>query len=150
MSVLMVLWCNLHTGFTSGLIVLVLYVVFGSLQWVLTKRRGASPYLTACVTLFSTLLATLINPIGIGLWQYLPRLFFGQFNKTIVELQPLGLNDLKKSGLVPVLFPCAGCPASRLASLSPRSANKPGVALFFCAHCSSRLSRFFLSAFDPL
>ena len=53
---------------------------------------------------FSTLLATLINPIGIGLWQYLPRLFFGQFNKTIVELQPLGLNDLKSPVWYPFYF----------------------------------------------
>jgi hypothetical protein len=78
----MILWCNMHTGFVMGLCVLALFVALDRKNW---KTNAAA--LVLCVA------ATLVNPWGIGLWQYLPSLFFAPFNKFIVELGPVNLHD---------------------------------------------------------
>lgn len=58
----MVLWVNLHPGFLSGFILLGIFFVSN-----LSKPRRAAQIAVAGI---ASLVATLINPVGIGLWQY--------------------------------------------------------------------------------
>jgi len=85
---LIMIWCNMHTGFTIPLVILSLYVIVDSLQWLFSKDRGSYPYATAVCALVAVLLSTLINPNGLALWQYIPALFFSPINRFIVELRP--------------------------------------------------------------
>jgi hypothetical protein len=89
---LMTLWVNMHTAFTIPLAMLLLYVTVSTLQWLLSKNRGAFPYTTALLSLVGALLCTLINPYGVGLWQYIPQLFFMPLNRFIDELRPFSGN----------------------------------------------------------
>lgn len=98
---IMVLWTNLHTGFTSAFVVTSILLLAGTVAWLVQPARGKYPYKTLAVIFASSALASLVNPYGIGLWQYIPRLFFGGFNRTIVELQPLGFAEL----LQPTWYP---------------------------------------------
>ncbi len=57
------LWCNLHGGFVSGLAIIGLFALGEALS-----RRQFLPYL---MILFACLLLTLINPYGLDYWPYL-------------------------------------------------------------------------------
>jgi tetratricopeptide (TPR) repeat protein len=74
LPLLMVAWANLHLGFVSGLALLLAYVgaelletVFGSerRRAAMGKLRHAAPWLIA------TVLATLVNPWGWGIYRHL-------------------------------------------------------------------------------
>ncbi|MBK9201201.1 MAG: hypothetical protein QG625_1069 [Cyanobacteriota bacterium erpe_2018_sw_39hr_WHONDRS-SW48-000098_B_bin.30] len=85
----MVLWANMHTGFITGASVL-LACLLGSVIALAFLKRLALPLVTSLgVAFFGIAVASLINPYGIGLWQYIPSLFFCKTNKIIVELAPL-------------------------------------------------------------
>jgi len=85
----MVLWSNMHTGFITGASVL-LACLLGSIIALSFLKRLAVPLVTSLgVAFFGIAVASLINPYGIGLWQYIPSLFFCKTNKIIVELAPL-------------------------------------------------------------
>jgi hypothetical protein len=83
----MLVWCNMHTGFTIGLGILLVYLLAKILQrqWSIVKWYA--------LALSLSLIATFINPWGQGLWSYLPGLFFAPFNKYILELRPLSFTD---------------------------------------------------------
>ncbi|HEY9777995.1 MAG TPA: hypothetical protein V6C81_29805 [Planktothrix sp.] len=89
---LMAVWCNLHTGCTSGLIVMSVYVIFSTLEWICVGRKKTKhfPYATAAVALAGSVACTLLNPYGINLWRYIPLLFFSPINKFIIELHSIG------------------------------------------------------------
>ncbi len=89
---LIVPWCNFHTGFISGLFVLLFYVLGSVLAAVVVRRRRVFD-LTACLTLLASIMATFINPYGIKLWLYIPQLFFAPFNEMITELHPVMWSD---------------------------------------------------------
>lgn len=97
------IWCNFHTGFTSGLVVLAVYVLALSAQSAMA-RAISRPLPTAVVSLICAVLGTLANPKGIGLWLYIPSLFFAPFNKFIDELRPLGFKDLSDPEWYPFLI----------------------------------------------
>ncbi len=91
---LMVIWCNLHTGFVAGLVLLVIYALSSVVAFAAAPAGTAKVNATALTALGASLAATLINPWGIGLWTYLPRLFFPAFNQHVVELKPVTISDL--------------------------------------------------------
>jgi hypothetical protein len=82
-------WCNMHSGFISGLILLAIYAMAFSGQDIYQGRRFSSRTRTIFLALPTCVLATLFNPYGIGLWLYLPNLFFSPVNDHINELRPL-------------------------------------------------------------
>ncbi len=84
-------WANLHTGFTSGLIALAFYgLAIISEHFFGKSKKITLPYIRNYILLFfGCLVATLINPYGFGLWQYIYHLFFSPFNPHIQELGPL-------------------------------------------------------------
>lgn len=86
---LMVCWCNMHTGFTTAFSVLLACLIGTTLSLVLAGAPVRNMLVTFAVCMLGMLLASFINPYGIGLWLYIPSLFFSATNKFIVELAPL-------------------------------------------------------------
>lgn len=108
-AMLMMLWANMHSGFVLALIALATFVLVNTIEFAV--RKLPLPVLaTSWAALILSLVATLLNPRGFGLWQYLPnQLFFTGFNKYIVELKPLGVFGLFEPEFLPalVLVVCA-------------------------------------------
>ena len=102
-AALMMVWANMHTGFVTGLLALGLYSLFFVIK---DHRRGGMSALskTLCAAFVCSLSATLVNPYGIGLWSYLPHLFFAPMNAKIRELLPLVTSEYKEN-LSVVVFP---------------------------------------------
>jgi hypothetical protein len=99
----MLVWCNLHSGFVTGLVLLTIAVVCVAIEQ-LYLRRPPQLLLALTVALVCSLAVSLINPYGFGLWQYLPHLFFSPVNQTINELQPWRTSDLANPGFYPFLL----------------------------------------------
>jgi len=88
----MLFWANCHTGFVSGLVVLLVYLladVFGRL--VLRLKPVCD--LTVAIAFVAGIAASLFNPYGTGLWGYIPSVFFASFNKMIDELHAVSLKS---------------------------------------------------------
>lgn len=88
-SILMIIWCNLHCGFVLGLIVLLIFAVIQTLS--LSQFESKRNVWLAFA--FGTL-CTLINPWGIDLWIYLFKLFTSPIGSRVEELQPLSVSEL--------------------------------------------------------
>ncbi|HNB15966.1 MAG TPA: hypothetical protein PLC15_11315 [Candidatus Obscuribacter sp.] len=86
---LVVLWSNMHTGFTTAFSVLLACLIGTTLALVFGKSPVRSMLVTFAVSMLGMLLASLVNPFGVGLWLYIPSLFFSATNKFIIELAPL-------------------------------------------------------------
>lgn len=86
---LMVLWANMHTGFTTAFS-LVAACLLGSIGGALFFKGDNKNLLSLfAIALLGMAAASLVNPYGIGLWLYIPELFFSRMNQFIVELAPL-------------------------------------------------------------
>jgi hypothetical protein len=96
-AILMVAWSNFHTGFISGLIVLASYVLASLVSRLIFKVRPFCDF-TALAALLLGVPSTLCNPYGVGLWQYIPSLFFAGFNHLITELHSV---DIRKPEFSP-------------------------------------------------
>jgi hypothetical protein len=88
-TVLMIIWCNLHTGYVSGIVAIAFYAGAMLLGDARARRPLGAVTKTASLSLLASLLASLINPYGVGLWLYLPHLYFAPVNEKIKELQPI-------------------------------------------------------------
>lgn len=117
---LMVLWCNLHSGFALGVTVLLVQAICAAISLPKSSPNQASPTVFACLA--ASITASLINPYGVNLWRYLPDLFFANFNKHIVELQPLTLLEFA----TPTFLPYIGLAVLGILALlhSRKSGNK--------------------------
>jgi hypothetical protein len=86
LPLLFALWPNLHGGFLAGVGILLLWLLIGLFELVLSGRGPQLPQLrsgsfaasrsalrTALMAVALALLATLVNPYGIGLWTFLLR-----------------------------------------------------------------------------
>lgn len=89
----MLLWCNLHSAFVLGLLYLFVFALVTTLaDFIADKRLSAHNY-TIILCFVVAFLCTFTNPYGVGLWQYLPTLFFTPLNKHIIELRPIAPKD---------------------------------------------------------
>ncbi len=88
-----VLWSNLHTGFVTGLVVLLFFCLTSILDTVIGNRKRLN--LTCLAAFPLSVFSTFLNPFGYKLWLYLPYLFFTPLNATINELKPVGLASLQ-------------------------------------------------------
>ena len=110
MTLLMVLWCNLHTGFVIGIALLAIYSIAFYIEDHLSKRLPSGATKTVFSGLIACLFASLFNPYGAGLWLYLPHLFFAAINRHIPECNrsPVIIYSTRVSGfrmhIAPVLF----------------------------------------------
>jgi hypothetical protein len=94
LSIIMLLWANLHSGFVIGIIltlVLALRDLFFFTYTKFFKNQQASLVLNWIFSFIGCLIASFFTPSGIRLWQYIPHLYFHPVNHYIVELQPLSL-----------------------------------------------------------
>ncbi len=102
-ALMMILWCNFHSGFALGLTVLVVYV---ACRLTAKPAPGAGKGSQASLLiklLCCSVLATALNPWGVRLWRYLPELFFMPFNGRIVELRSLSVADLSEFTYYPYI-----------------------------------------------
>lgn len=97
----MVLWANMHTGFIAGLAIVAACLLGTTIARVLLRAPVGPLFTVLLQAMVGALIATLITPYGLSLWQYIPSLFYSGINKYIIELAPLGLNSIQQ----PVYFP---------------------------------------------
>lgn len=96
-TILMVAWSNFHTGFISGLIVLASYVLASLVSRLIFRIHPFCDF-TALAALLLGVPSTLCNPYGVGLWHYIPSLFFAGFNHLITELHSV---EIRKPEFIP-------------------------------------------------
>ena len=91
LGVLSCLWSNLHTLFIVAIMLPAMFTGCSLVEKLFIKRLRSQPFnWTVPIALVFCTLCTLINPYGIGLWQYIPNVF-GPFNDTNNEMQPIKL-----------------------------------------------------------
>jgi len=101
LGILSCLWSNLHTLFIVAIMLPLMYTGCLIFEKLLIKGLGGKPFnLTVPLALLVCILCTLLNPYGIGLWQYIPNVF-GPFNDTNNEMQSIGL----ATALSPAFYP---------------------------------------------
>jgi hypothetical protein len=103
LAFVMMLWCNFHTGFIAGIILLAFYGVAFWLEDASNKRKPSSATKTLAASFGLSTFATLLNPYGLGLWLYLPHLFFSPINAMIGELHPITIANLFEPKYLPLL-----------------------------------------------
>ncbi len=103
-TVLMLAWANAHSAFVLGLILEFVILLVTRLQSMVQKSPFPGSSKSALFALIGSFLATFINPYGIGLWSYLPGLFFAKFNYRIAELRPIRFSDLNDFTYYPFVF----------------------------------------------
>ncbi len=103
-TILMLAWANAHSAFVLGLILEIVILVATKLQSLVQKSTFPGSSKTALFALIGSSLATILNPYGIGLWSYLPGLFFAKFNYRIAELRPIRFSDLNDFTYYPFVF----------------------------------------------
>jgi hypothetical protein len=99
-GVLMCLWSNLHTLFLFGILLAAMYSGCMFLEKLIPELRERPINWTGPILLAVCVLASLINPYGFGLWEYMPNVF-GPFNDTNNEMQPIKLSNVGS----PVFWP---------------------------------------------
>jgi hypothetical protein len=72
--IIMVLWANMHGGYIIGVGLLLIYIVSEAIALLISlkKKKSIKKSLSFCMTGIIAALATLINPLGIGLFTALP------------------------------------------------------------------------------
>jgi len=108
-ALLMLAWANAHSSFVLGLILELVILAFTQLQSMVQKKPFPGSAQTALFALIASTLVTFINPYGIGLWTYLPGLFFAKFNHRIAELRPIRIADLNDFTYYPFIFLVIAC-----------------------------------------
>ncbi len=87
-AMLFLLWCNMHSGFVTGLIILAIYSSSFLAFDLASKRKLSRATKTLLFSTAAATLVSLVNPYNIDLWLYLPHLFLAKVNEYILELRP--------------------------------------------------------------
>ncbi len=90
---IMAIWCNLHSGFVLGLLYLFVFALVTTISDFAAEKKLKAIDRTIIFSFVAALVGTFVNPYGIGLWQYLPTLFFTPLNRHIIELRPVSGKD---------------------------------------------------------
>jgi hypothetical protein len=103
-SLIMILWVNVHGGFPIGLVLfgsffLAELIEFGCRKWQVTLPEGDSgvsvmTLLISGTTLTVSVLATLVNPYGLGVYEYVARTSNRAYDRRIDEWMPAGFDGL--------------------------------------------------------
>lgn len=92
-GVIMAVWCNLHSGFVLGLLYLFVFALVTTISDFVAEKKLKAIDQTILFSFVASFVGTFVNPYGIGLWQYLPTLFFTPLNRHIIELRPVSGKD---------------------------------------------------------
>lgn len=90
----MVLWCNLHSGFMSGLTLLIVWFALSFAEYVFLKKTPSTAMLTSLIAAPFCFLASLCNPSGWKLCPYLLSFFSSPVNLASNEMKGLDLSSL--------------------------------------------------------
>ena len=134
LPLLMGLWVNLHGGFLMGVVLLGIITAWETISGLAGRAVGAR-WKTLWPVLTTTLLATLVNPYGVGLHVFLYRSL--RIDRPIGEWDPVVLLDSSFAAfkLLAIVFV--------LISLIVRNRNKgwETVGLFFLLYAAIRHQR---------
>jgi hypothetical protein len=108
LTVLMLFWVNMHTGFVAGVLILATYSFFLLINDWQTLRRITAKSKTILLSFLLSCLDTLANPYGQRLWCYLPHLFFAPINAQITETKALSINFVGAAPFLALLILCFG------------------------------------------
>jgi len=130
LGVLSCLWSNLHTLFIVAVMLPAMYTGCLILEKLLIKGLRGEPFnWTVPIALLVCILCTLINPYGIGLWQYIPNVF-GPFNDTNNEMQPIALATVLSPAFYP-FYLFAGISVFALIKRVRKSSLEQGDLFFY-------------------
>jgi hypothetical protein len=130
LGLLSCLWSNLHTLFIVALMLPAMYTGCLVLEKFFIRRLRSEPLnWTVPIALIVCVVATLINPYGIGLWRYIPNVF-GPFNDTNNEMQPIGLSTVLSPAFYP-FYLFAGVSLLALVKRIRASSLKQGDLFFY-------------------
>jgi hypothetical protein len=103
-AALMLIWANFHTAFMIGLVALLVvalaYEIESRTLAKISEHEIKFLFLAATLAAF----ATFCNPHFVGLWTYLPGLYFSPINQYIDELKPISGTDLQNPTYYPFLI----------------------------------------------
>lgn len=102
-AALTTLWCNIHSSFVLAVALSFLPLIYAAAHRPLAAEASL-PMVRWAWLPAASLLASLLNPAGVGLWTYLPKLFF--MHVTIKENRTFGLSDLGQIELYPLFVLC--------------------------------------------
>lgn len=100
LGILMCLWSNLHTLFMVGILIPGFYSTCAIVERFLPGTKEKPFNWTAPIITMVCILASLVNPYGLGLWNYIPNVF-GPFNDTNNEMQPIKLSNAANPLFIP-------------------------------------------------
>ncbi len=100
LAVLMCLWNNIHTLFIIGILIPGFYSFCALVERFLPGLKEKPFNWTPLIATVACILASLVNPYGIGQWTYLP-IVFGEFNSTVNDMQPLKLSNAGNPLFIP-------------------------------------------------
>jgi hypothetical protein len=85
--IIMVMWANMHGGYIIGVGILLIYIVTEALVLIISlkKKKSIKKSLSFCVTGVIAALATLINPLGIGLFVAISTRYINPGKKLLVS-----------------------------------------------------------------
>lgn len=87
LPILMMFWVNVHGSFVLGLVLIAMYCAGETLRWFL-RHEGALPFSKLrwlYLILILTGLATLVNPIGLGMFDYVRMMLSDPSSQTLVN-----------------------------------------------------------------
>jgi hypothetical protein len=130
LGLLSCLWSNLHTLFIVAIMLPAAYTGCLILEKFFVKSLSSAPFnWTVPIAFLVCVVSTLINPYGIGLWQYIPNVF-GPFNDTNNEMQPIGLSTLSSPAFYP-FYVLAGITLFALIKRIRTASLKQGDLFFY-------------------
>jgi hypothetical protein len=85
--IIMVMWANMHGGYIIGVGLLLIYVVTEAIVLLISlkKKKDIKKSLSFCITGVIAALATLINPLGIGLFTAISTRYLNPAQKLLVS-----------------------------------------------------------------
>lgn len=94
---LMILWANMHSGFTIGLAILLVYALAYVMDDAMNKRAITARSRALLISLGTAVLATLATPYGITLWSQLPIIYRTPMIELVDEVSPISFLEMSKT-----------------------------------------------------
>jgi len=104
LGALMLVWANFHTAFMIGLVALLVVALTYEIESRTLAKISADEIKFLFLAFALATVATFCNPHVLGLWTYLPGLYFSPINQYIDELKPISGVDLQNPTYYPFLI----------------------------------------------
>jgi len=104
LTALMLIWANFHTAFMIALVTLLVVALTYEIESRTLAKISAHEIKFLFLAVALATVATFCNPHFLGLWAYLPGLYFSPINQYIDELKPIVGTDLQNPTYYPFLI----------------------------------------------